>query len=659
MKQTFLNLASLLMMISLAAAQPAQNLMGRQPFSKYIPSTTGLYVSVHQLGELNRVLHSTSMQKMLTIISGQNESDSEPMDVKSAVTAFIGKGHKVDLNQLMKCEVGIVAPTLSDLSSVMWLIRLPKGVQSRQWFPEPAQKKKQSTSSSIMYRGVNGLIVLTRDDIVILARPPIKGLFVREVYYLMRDLKGSSLQQHQAYQELLAYKPSRSLGTIFIVSHKDKSTEGPASLLWPMLDHALVGMYERDGQLDFTVRGVTRRSLPSGRVTTVAMERFLDLPATTLFAMVTPLDLDLSLPPENATITSAFSRYISFLMRYRGSRWIEDGPLPKLGPHLIVAWGQDLRLNGVAPQFALMLESENVIRLRNEMTAIAGNLIKMLLRFPPASGGMDLKMQQITHLGIPIYSVSIRTKTQDHPWSKIVDSVEPCWAAWRGWFIFALSRDHLERILDAQFGMVPTLATWKNAQSIRRQSSQRSHIALMQPQLAADVLSEWMQKTSESQTDASSNIFSKLFNPKPLARATLGIGVKTQQEQGVAVVARVYPDSLASGLLEPEDRIIGIDGEVLSLESPNADVRRRWSYSQARPGPTFRVMRAGELMDIVLPKELATVPNSSLQINPGDVIRDAISLGETIPIASFVAFVSDENHYSAKLTIRMDRQGQP
>lgn len=139
----------------------------------------------------------------------------------------------------------------------------------------------------------------------------------------------------------------------------------------------------------------------------------------------------------------------------------------------------------------------------------------------------------------------------------------------------------------------------------------------------------------------------------------LGIGVHTQQEQGVVVVARVYPDGPASGLLEPEDRIIGIDGELLNLESPNADVRRRWSYSQTKPGPTFRVIRSGAFMDIVVPKALSTASNDPLQINPVDVIRDAISLGKTIPFASFVAFVSDENHYSAKFTIRMGPREQP
>ncbi len=659
MKRIILKLLILSMTVSVAYGQPMKNSSGKQPFSKYIPSTAGLYVSVHQLGEFNRVLHLSPLQKMLAIVTGQHETDGEKNDIQSALLAFIGDGHKVDRKRLTKCEVGIVASSLSDLSRVMWFVRLPQGVHAKLWFPESSPKKNQITSSSMLYRSAHGLIVLHHEDVVVLARPPIQGLFLREIYHLMRDQKKSSLQQHRAYQELLAYKPPNSLGTIFIVPDKNQTTDDSTSLLWPMLESALFGMYERDGQVDFTVRAVTRRALPAGRVTTVAMERFLDLPATTLFAMVTPLDLNLSLPPKDTAIASTFSRYLSFLMRYRGLRWIETGPLPKLGPHLIVAWGQDLRLDKAAPQLAILLESKNVNRLRNEMTAIAGNLIEMLLRFPPATGGMDLSLQQNSHLGIPIYSVTIQANTQDFPWSQWADSIEPCWAAWRGWFIFALSRDHLERILDAQFGMVPTMATWDDARSIRRQSTNRSHIALMQPRLAADVLNEWMIKAGEPQSNAPSHLFTNLLNPKPKTSSMLGIGVHTQQEQGVVVVARVYPDGLASGLLEPEDRIIGLDGELLDLESPNADVRRRWSYSQTKPGPTFRVIRSGAFMDIVVPKALSTASNDPLRINPGDVIRDAISLGKTIPFASFVAFVSDENHYSAKFTIRMDPREQP
>ena len=85
MKQIILKLLILSMTVSVAYGQPMNNRSGKQPFSKYIPSTTGLYVSVHQLGEFNRVLHLSPLQKMLAIVTGQHETDGEKNDIQSAL----------------------------------------------------------------------------------------------------------------------------------------------------------------------------------------------------------------------------------------------------------------------------------------------------------------------------------------------------------------------------------------------------------------------------------------------------------------------------------------------------------------------------------------------------------------------------------------------
>ena len=636
-------------------AQPPHDITRSTSFTRYIPSSAGFYMSIRNPSELNKALHLSPFRQLLSIISGKMDDTGHSIDFRSAFESILGPHHSVDLDQLMKCEVGIVARSLSEFSNAVWFVRLPGGMKTDQWFPEVRPNRSGLPSSIRLFRSRNGLIVCAHDDIIALAGQPIKGSYIRRIYQMMRGGNESSLSRLRAYRELTAYLPARPVGSVYIALKSSTKTEGSTSPIWPVFDRAVVGMYEREDRLDFTIRGSTHNPLPTGRVTTDAMERLLDLPASTLFAMVAPLDMDLSLPSEPTSITSTFSRYVSFLMRYRNAQWAQVGPLPRLGPHIIMAWGQDLRLDGSTPELAVMIESEDPLRLREELTSIAKNLTDLFSRIPPEQGGIEIHLQREAHLGLPIHSMTLKAPMEDsaNPWFTLLETLQPSWTSWRGWFIFALSRDHLERILDAQFGLVPTLTVNQDARTLRRQRPNRSHIAIMQPRLAVDVLDRWMKGLRNQESNNQPQWFSWWLNQNTARSERLGIGMKTQQEPGVVVVARVYPDTIASGSLQPEDRIIGVDGRLVSLKSPNADLRRLWSISKAQPGPTFRVIRSGKVLDIVL-RQQRTIQSVVLpSISPANVLRDIISLGRTIPFATFVAFVSDERRYSARFSFRV------
>lgn len=650
------SLIMVLLAISPADAQPSRR---SSPFTQFIPSSAGLYISIRDPGELNRALQYAPLQKFLSILSDRNHTSTDSFDIRAILKTFLGPDHTVDLDQLMNCEVGIVATSLADFSRAVWFVRLPDGVTADKWFPEFQNNRPDSSASVRIIRSPNGLIVCSHANIIAMARHPVKDTYIRQIYHYMRSKKETSLAKLRSYQELIAYLPSRTLGQVYMVSQNNSSSKG-SSFVLPVLDRVVVGMYERDGILDFTIRGSTRTLLPTGRVTTKTMERMLDLPATTLFAMVSPLDMDLSLPPDPTSMTSTISRYLAFLMRYRGAQWVQAGPLPRLGPNMIIAWDQDLRVDGSSPELAVMIESPDSIRLREEFTAITRNLIDLFSRFPADQYGMQMKLHQKSHLGILVHSLSITSQSihSMNSWVPLLENLQPSWATWKGWFIFALSRDHLERILDAQFGLVPTLASRKDARSIRQQSPNRSHIAVMQPRMAMDVLNRWVEDSTLT-SGQPLHWFSLLLNNNPSEEKRLGIGMKTLLEPGVVVVARVYPETIASGLLQPEDQIIGVDGYLIGMDSPNADLRHLWSTSTSQPGPVFRVIRSGEIMEIILPTHQTTEAVTMQSINPIDVIHDIITLGQTIPFATFVAFVSDEQHYSARFSVRLGLQGPP
>jgi hypothetical protein len=129
--------------------------------------------------------------------------------------------------------------------------------------------------------------------------------------------------------------------------------------------------------------------------------------------------------------------------------------------------------------------------------------------------------------------------------------------------------------------------------------------------------------------------------------------MKTGQQPGVVAVARVYPHTAADGRLQPGDQIIGIDGRLLDLNSPNASLRSGWISSKAEPGPTFRVQRGDTLIDVVLPREKVGTPRPAHQVAPADAIRELASLARALEFASFASFAGEESNYSARISLRL------
>jgi hypothetical protein len=179
-------------------------------------------------------------------------------------------------------------------------------------------------------------------------------------------------------------------------------------------------------------------------------------------------------------------------------------------------------------------------------------------------------------------------------------------------------------------------------------------LSITQADLAAQHMKEWLAAASKGAPS--------LLNPthwtRPATRnrqpPRLGIGMASAQEPGVVVVARVYPETAADGRLQIDDRILGIDGKLLSLVHPNADLRQAWLTTDTRPGPIARVSRNGTIIEIQLPKER---PNnvsvmSTLRKSPADALRELASIAENIQFASLAVLAGDDDHFSARLSLR-------
>jgi hypothetical protein len=129
--------------------------------------------------------------------------------------------------------------------------------------------------------------------------------------------------------------------------------------------------------------------------------------------------------------------------------------------------------------------------------------------------------------------------------------------------------------------------------------------------------------------------------------------MQVDPEPGTVVVARVYSDTAADGLLFPDDRIIGVDGRLLDLASPNADLGRRWAEPTASQGHSFRVQREETTIEVFLKHDEPGARPDELLTRSFAAIRDFASALRTIRFTSLTVHPTDERHYSALLSLHI------
>lgn len=218
----------------------------------------------------------------------------------------------------------------------------------------------------------------------------------------------------------------------------------------------------------------------------------------------------------------------------------------------------------------------------------------------------------------------------------------------------ALSRVHLERLLEAQSGLLPTLGSAADVQPLRRGAPSRSVLSIIQADLVSKTVNRWL---AAHEAGAPSLLDPAWWQGRPGSRGAdehpFGLELDEDPEvPGAALVSSVAAGSAAAGKLQPGDQILGVDGTLLSLTSPADDARRRLATSAAVHGPTLRLRRGDTVVDTVLPRRRRDVLLITLRTQPAKAIGELASLGRTLRFASFAVNVSNEMRYSARLSLR-------
>ena len=647
--------------VSALAQRPVADATAPVPFARYVPASAKLFITVHRPGEADAALRRAHAWRLLPILAGGSADEGRPFNFREAIASFLGLQGYSNINELLEFEMGLVARSWVQPGGAVWLVRIPDEAVLDRWFPPGRRKGRGAIRAARFFNTRDGVTVCMRDGIVATARRSGRDSLLRQTMHLMGGPGGEVLERSAVFRELTAYLPVDPLAVAYVArDDPSPAARAESSPWWPALDRAVVGLYEGEGRIDVAIRAslVTPRSKP--KLSRTAIWRLLRLPQTTLLASVTTIDLEQAYQEAASNPTSGtLGRYLALLAGVQESARDGSGKhQPRLGPHVILVWGQDLTEGGSTPQVAVMVECGDGQAVRELAGQIARRIVRLVHALDPAEAPGALSIIQSKHLGTPVLHIPLKSYARKSrlPLVRLLGSAEPAWTVWNGWLILALSRDHIARILDAQFGLVPTLTTLADVREMRPPEADPAGwavLSIIQPGLATNVLDQWLGAQKAGSPSLLDPGWWRGHTPtEALDRLRLGIETKVVQEPGAVVVARVYPNTAAEGRLLPEDRIIGIDGYLLSLTSPNADLRKRWAESTAEPGPTLRVQRGGTAIDVVLPSKSMDGLLANVRMKPADAVRELASLGRTLQFASFAVRVSEEQRYWARLSLR-------
>jgi hypothetical protein len=646
-----------------AGQQPSQReSTDAASIASYVPSSTHVFISLRRLTDVNQALQQTKAWRFVPLLSGKPLRDDASFDLRSIVKGFLGAESKIDADDLMKSEIGLVAPSWSQLGRAIWLIRVPDDEVLDRWFPQEGLRRGDSSRAARVFRTDDGMTVCVRGRVVALARRGGDWAQLGSILRLMAGRGGDVLEETAAYRELVAYLPGRPLAIVYSAQSPPMGREGVADE--PGADdppanpeRTVIGVYATGGRIELAVRGATAQRHGRTPIAPYAVERMLTLPQTTLLAYATSVDWKaLARRETDGGRGGTLQRYLDLLSGLRRHDPSSEAASLHMGKHIIAAWDQDLSGDGSTPQLAFLIECRDARAFAEEARGVAESFRSLVSAIEQSDVGEVLPLKESTHLGVRIGSVPLRAYAEKSrfSWVKILSNLEPSWAASGDWFIITLTRDHLERILDAQIGFVSVLGDVRDARAFREHPEQYSAIAVGQGGLAATVLDRWLHDTQVGGPSLLNGALwgdrnpSELFDP-----GRLGIEMASDGEPGFVEVAGVEPFTPADGRLAAGDRILGVDGRLLELASPADDLRRWWEQSEAGSSHTLRVLRKGSIIELQISRREDDVRLTNLLVQPVDALRELAALGRAIPFASLQVHATDERHFSALVTLRL------
>jgi len=616
-------------------------------FARYIPDSAPLYIEVRNLRALDDAMRRAHAWNLLPLVAGGQARSTQPFSLELAVVSLLGVRTSAMLTEVMNCRVGVAAISWKQPDGAVWFVQLSDEDLLEKWFPTAQRTNARRKGPSLRFQTDNGFEVAVRGRIVAVSRRGAAGALFVKVASLMAGEDGATWEDDRRFSTLMADLPPGLLGTVaFRAKHSQPPPASTWSWLWSDADFAVVGIREGDGRLDVDLRAVSsnpREKLQLGDKAVNTIER---LPDGTLLAWATMVDWS---SEYDALLSAAGAAHpiASVIDQWFGADQFRADVLEKLGPRTVIIWGQDAAAGPSVPQIALMIELRDG---PGDARALESSIVKGLGKRTATAaddrGTTTATTRIISYLGVRIVRLSLRSAAavDDAQTGRLVQDVKPSFAVLDGWLVAALSPRHIRRVIAAR-RVSPSLELLRDLRGRTEMLEKSRTVGVIQPALAAAVMSRWMHEAEAGKSSfLGASGWSTSF--QQAASRKIGIAVKVKNDPGVVEVVHVYPGAAAQGLVHVKDRIVGVDGVLLSLADSNLDLSKRLARSNAAGGPTLRVLRNGVLVDVVLPAD------KLVSLDPATAIRELAALGSPFEFASFSAAQVDEHRYFAHLALR-------
>ncbi|MBI3835958.1 MAG: hypothetical protein HY287_16655 [Planctomycetes bacterium] len=616
----------------------------------FVPAQGAVVISIDHPLEFDQVVSNAGIIGALRTTSAVPGAAPLADGIRGWLAEALGTREPATIDAVMRSEIAVLMPESFELTKSVLLVRLPNKDSLEQWFPNDGRHDTEIGEGAKLWRTADGRMLGTRDGVVAIARKSANGRLFREILRLMSGRSTTSLDRDDEYKQLSPYLPAKDLVSVYVPRAQPENSGSPLNKFG--VRSMLAAAYKEEGRLNFAIRATRTRTSRESPLPESAIDEMMNLPSGTLFASATRWPV--GTPTEKnvvdfASLMFAWVRPVYDLLKSAQPMVTDSGSIP-----VVLAATQDL--TGEArgtPQFTIFVQSPKARLLCAEIMASLSELNPNSTQ----GGQGTANPLETKYVDQPIWYLPICADSGASDKLECILKLEPSWTSLGDWFILSSTQTQLRRVLDAQNGKASRLSTVPEAAAIRSRRAPRTAVALGQPFLATVLVDRWIEEAGrmeDSFAHVAWDIATDLTPPERGDR--IGISARTEQVPGAVVVARVDSGTPASGRLRVGDRIIGTNGSLLSLESPNSDLRARWEKLLPEDRMILRVEHEDSTMveaELVKPKPTALATSEMI---PNYVVNSLLgvrSILRSIPIVTVSFPATDENHLSVFISLKV------
>ena len=641
-------LVSSALAIFLAAPVSADVSQGepQKPLSRFVPADTGVFVEFRRLDRLQEQLRNLNAWRLFELFTtdagGTDRSDADRTpDWAEVISSNLGIPAEEALAHLFAGQVALAAPDWHGLRYGVIVLRPPDpSVIHRLTAPEQVIATESRGERVKLHQTRRGLWLATDGRVVVLSQQSETTDFYQKVVALLDGGEEPSLAGLPSYIGQVRQLGGDCAGHVYFAVPTGNAGGG----YWPSLRWGVIGIHVRDQRVDFIIRARLDQVRERIYRPPVEVDRLMRLPLSTLWTWGTSVNW----PALRGRLNRETGLFGMLSRSLPVSQEALSGLLARLGPRVVVVWGQGVSEAGDLPQVAVLLESRDAAGTAQALDDAIAVYLKD--RSPEGADPRLPRLWRDEHAGTTVSRLALPTSRPAVDGSHAAalrHRVQPSYAALDGWLVIGLHADHVRTIIDADRGLVPRLRDAPEMGLAVRQRARSTTLSICQPALCSQIVRGWLGDFTGNPDSFWRLVLSGDVSDAARSKRSLGIGMTVQQKPGRVCVSRVYADTPADGRLQAGDEILAVDGRVLSMGQPNADLRR-FVHAQEEGRPfVLRVRRQEEWLDV----ELALPPPPPSQPAITERLERLARLGDDLHYATFAVSASRPDHYIARLTL--------